>query len=129
MCIADWRLGKVITTAQRQIALGIGGTVQIGANPNRVAISFSTNSSTSANQCAILHDGTFFYNISGVAQNAMISCVTHGRIPFGNLAIFGAATAVQQIGVVEYFMPTEYIQTALEQWRSEYGVFLSHFPH
>jgi len=129
VCIDDWRLGKAITTAQRQIALAAAATVSIGANPNRVAISFSTNSSSMAIQTAILHEGTFFYNVSGAAQNAMISCVKFGRIPFGNLSIFGAAAVVtQQVGVVEYFLPTEYIQTALDSWNSQYGRFLSAFP-
>ena len=125
MCIGDWRLGKLVTVRVANTTLSIGATLDIPANPNRVGLMLAGTQASTTSAVKISTDGVFFDSMKSGEFLRLYTLQTHGLLPTLAIRVTGAAASAAEVGVTEFFMPAEYIQTALESYRSEYGQFLS----
>ncbi len=130
MCIADWRIGRLI----RSIGYDkpAGASLILPKNMQRVGLIISMDQSGAGPGL----DAMFAQTTGGLAAQFwndgsnpyLISMATHGNIPTFGWSI-GTEAGLSRFNAVELIMPEEYLEAALESFKSEYSQWLkSSFP-
>ncbi len=120
MCIQDWRLGRLIRAQSRAIVLGLGATETFPANKQRVGVTVgipvANNSSVNFGQLSV--DGVLLVHFRNSNNLFEMTLATHGDLPMRpfTLTAFGIAVT---FGLVEYFLPEEFLAAGLEEFKSE----------
>ncbi|KKN24600.1 hypothetical protein LCGC14_0893230 [marine sediment metagenome] len=121
MCINDWRAGRLIRTQTRQVDIS-GGAATVTANPNRVGLIIGWGRAASTIQGAsIAVDGNIVGGVNGVANQYFVTLADHGDLPTKEHIITNVNGSTT-IGIVEMFMPEEYLAAGLNEFISHYAV-------
>jgi len=125
MCIGDWRLGQLISTEVRSISLSVGASDTIPADLTRVGLSLNMAQNGASNAVRLLTTQGEFHRLQFDQASLHLTLDRHGQLVQRSITLsnFGLGTMVT--GVVLYTLPREYLMTALDQWRTEYGMALS----
>lgn len=125
MCINDWRLGRLIRSQAREYSLGVGGTLAIQADQNRVGISFMMAMGATASSVTISVGGVSLVSLAQFEQlEAHFTLATHGDLPTRDFIV--ARRSGTALGsVVEYFAPADYLAAGLREFETLYGIALA----
>lgn len=121
MCLHDWRAGRLI---RRQVS-----TANISITPftipqdnTRVGLMISVISAMTFGQAAsITVDGVLASGLTIGASVYDVSLATHGDLPTRE-HIVSVIAALTDIGVIELFMPEDYLSAGLNEFISHYSL-------
>lgn len=120
MCVQDWRIGRLIRTQITAHTLVVGTPFLIPANKQRVGLSLASGTPSGAPTVLIqvLHDGILYGMLWNSYIHHHITVSTHGDLPMKS-AELRALVANAAIGVIEYFLPEEFLSAGLEEFKRE----------
>lgn len=128
MCLTDWRLGRLTRSIPSSITVAFGTPMSIAASSQRVAIRLSISSTitpvfdsiAASNPSLIVSSGGLVVSKLDVFNRTeLLSFITHGDMPSRAFTISIAASSLV-LSVIEWFLPEEVIQEALENLKREY---------
>lgn len=119
----DWRLGSVVRAVVSKPFIGTGTRVTFPSNQSRVGLTVCPNADGAIivewpEFSASGDDGWFIANSSPALH---ITMPTHGELPTKSFTVY-SVDSDQNVQVVEYLMPIEYLNQAIEAFRREYGM-------
>ena len=123
MCIGDWRLGRLIRSEISFFNISSGINITKQRNPQRVGLTVGVIEAPFANTAFIqlMVDDIDFTILPFNRPIFHCTLQTHGDLPTRKFDV-GMGSSVVQGAWIEYFMPEEYIQAALEDFRRQYGI-------
>lgn len=117
MCVSDWRLGRLIRSAGRTVNIPMGGTVDIAADSQRVAIIIAaTLTDITAGQISISANGVVFCYTLPFSQPAVISLVHYGDLPTKKLTLASSNGGADELAhVTEFWLSEAILHESLDQ--------------
>lgn len=118
MCIGDWRLGAVIrSVVSEKLTLATTSTI-ILANNTRVGITIglAIPGATTASYGTVKPEGLQLVLLNSSHPFVHFTLATHGDLSFRSFTLT-AANINCQFGIVEYFMPEEYLRVGIEEFK------------
>lgn len=123
MCVNDWRLGRLVRSTGKNIAIAPASAIVVLPNKQRVGLCFAFNNDPLAagSTFSVTFDNGVIIGSQGFFPYLMISL-----LEFGDLSTHGATVAgfsvAGVVNVSEYIMPEEYLAVALEKFKTDYGL-------
>lgn len=110
MCIQDWRLGRLITSVERTVAVTGPATVDIPRNTQRVLLIFSTRDAAISIQIGTEVDGVMqdFLTLGQDVTHFEVNARRHGDWPTHRFQITIAA-GIENLTWIEGYMPERYL--------------------
>lgn len=123
MCVQDWRIGRLIRAQSSSTVLGVGQTLTIPSNKQRVGITFDFNDQITAigSFIEVRVDGNQFTILWSVKPIIHWTVATHGDLSMREISFTTVATGAT-MGVIEYFLPEEFLTAGLEEFKKEVGL-------
>jgi hypothetical protein len=117
MCVGDYRLSQFVNAIPKRKLLGIGGTLDIPRNPNRVGIGFYIGDVVMSVLIQMEQEGvlTNFYTLTGINQSLEFFMVRHGDIVQRSWRLTGQDVTATPL-VVEWELPEEVLRANLSMF-------------
>lgn len=123
MCLMDWQLGRLIRSQVDYNSVPAATTITWPSNPQRVGFSFILSTGGTwvigpdSQQIAV---GLFPTVSNGLQFHFTLA--THGDLPTRFFAARNNGGVTATILTIQYFLPEEYLQYAMEQLKQKYPI-------
>jgi hypothetical protein len=107
VCVSDYRLGRLIRSRQRITALALAATLDVPADPLRLAIGFYSANSLGTEMLLIDIEGTLtdFFELRPNNQYLVFTAAIHGDLVTKRWQVRGTSAANASISLVEWWLP------------------------